>query len=127
MTQQDMGQTIKEMSEIDFPEGLHGKILRQIVFLRFRAPFIIVVTLLSLNLIISGWRMWEQLLDSEVLTTISILWGIIEFNFSGVMEFLGDMYEILPLGQLALLGVNGAVLVYVVFYIPRAMRKLRSA
>lgn len=125
MTQNDIGQTIKEMSEIEFPKGLHGKILRQIVFLRFRVPFLIVVVLLVLNLIISGWRVWEQLLDSEVFSFVSLLWSAIEFDFQSLVQFVTDVYEVAPVGYIALFAVNLAALLYVAFYLPRAFNKVK--
>jgi hypothetical protein len=97
MKEQDIGQTIKEMSEIDFPEGLHGKILRQIVFLRFRTPFFVVVSLLLVNLIISGARIWEQLAESETLTMISLFWSAAELTVGSLSQFVLDVVSIAPI------------------------------
>ncbi len=125
MKERDIGQTIKEMSEVDFPEGLHGKILRQIVFLRFRTPFVIVVSLLVLNLIISGWRIWEQLLESETITMVALLWEALEFSFGGVLQFATDVFEVAPVGYIALLILNLLVLGYVGIYVPRLFAKAK--
>lgn len=125
MKEQDIGQTIKEMSEIDFPEGLHGKILRQIVFLRFRTPFVIVVSLLVLNLIISGWRIWEQLLESESLTMISLFWEALELSFGGILQFITDVIAVTPTGYIALFILNLFVLGYIGIYVPRLFAKAK--
>jgi hypothetical protein len=127
MKQEDIGQTIKEMSEIEFPEGLHGKILRQIVFLRFRTPFITVVSLLLLNLVISGWRIWEQLLEAETFAMTGLLWDSVELSFGGFFQFILDIVEIAPVGHILLLVLNLAVLGYVAIYVPRLFAKTKHA
>lgn len=113
---QDVGQTIKELSEIEFPEGLHGRIMRRLLFLKFRTPFAIVVTLLMLNLSLSGVRVWEQVQATEALTIFSLLWENIEFTSAGVMQFVADFYELAPVGQVLLFGVNCLALMYIVYY-----------
>lgn len=123
---QDIGQTIKDMSEIEFPEGLHGKILRRILFLKFRTPFVVVMTLLILNLIISGFRIWERLLDAEAFTILSLLWETLEFNLAGVGQFLTDIYDVLPVGYLVLFAINLLAFAYIGFYVPRALNKTRA-
>lgn len=123
MKQEDIGQTIKEMSEIEFPEGFHGKILRQIVFLRFRTPFITVVSLLLLNLIISGWRIWEQLLEAETLAMIGLLWDSVELTVGSLSQFVLDIIEIAPVGHILLLVLNLCVLGYIGIYVPRLFAK----
>ena len=127
MKQEDIGKTIKEMSEIEFPEGLHGKILRQIVFLRFRTPFITVVSLLLLNLVISGWRIGEQLIEAETLAMVALLWDSVELSFSGFFQFILDIVEIAPVGHILLLLLNLAVLGYVAIYVPRLFAKTKRA
>ncbi len=126
MQKQDIGQTIKDLAEIDFPEGLHGKILRQILFLRFRTPFLIVTTLLILNLVISGWRVWEKLLDVQAFAIFMIFWEALEWTGAGIMQFIVDSYELLPMGQLTLFFVNAFVLFYVAWYVPRAFQKTKE-
>lgn len=125
MKEQDIGQTIKEMSEIDFPEGLHGKILRQIVFLRFRTPFFVVVSLLLVNLIISGARIWEQLAESETLTMISLFWSAAELTVGSLSQFVLDVVSIAPVGHILLLALNVLVLGYVGIYVPRIFAKTK--
>ena len=125
MKQEDVGQVIKEMSEIEFPEGLHGKILRQIVFLRFRTPFITVVLLLTLNLVISGWRIWEQLLEGQTLAMVGMLWETVEMSFTSLFQFVLDVFEIAPVGHILLLIINFAVLGYIGIYVPRLLSKTK--
>ncbi len=123
---QDIGQTIKEMTEIEFPAGLHGKILRQILFLRFRTPFLVIVTLLVGNLLFSGIRIWQRILDSEGLATLGLLWETLEFSFKGGMQFAHDAYDVLPIGYIGLFLVNLLVFLYVAFYVPRAFNRMAS-
>lgn len=125
MKQEDIGQTIKAMSEIEFPEGLHGKILRQIVFLRFRTPFITVVLLLTLNLVISGWRIWEQMLEGQTLAMVGMLWETAEIGFSSLFQFMLDVFEIAPVGHILLLFINLVVLGYIGIYVPILFAKTK--
>ncbi|MCX6781383.1 MAG: hypothetical protein NT003_04720 [Candidatus Magasanikbacteria bacterium] len=124
---QDLGQTIKEMSEIDFPDGLHGKIMRQIVFLKFRTPFITVVTLLVLNLFFSGARILERLATDETLETIIALWQNVEFTLRGLAQFGEDLFEVIPVGYGLIFICNFLVLAYVTLYLPQAFRKFKPA
>lgn len=126
MTHQDIGQAIKEMSEIEFPSGLHGRIMRQLLFLKFRTPFVVVVTLLVLNLVLSGTRVWGMLAEVEAATVVSILWSSIEWSVGGLGQFAADLYELVPVGQVGLLVFNIAALFYIAFYLPRVWARMGS-
>jgi len=108
-------QKIKALSELDFPPGLHGKIMRKLAFLQFRTPFLVVVSLLLLNLIFSGWQIWYRLSESDAFNTFRILLEGAEWNW----RTLGDLFEIaqnlFPLGLIFTFTINILLIAYILF------------
>ena len=64
----DFERKMKEMEEVPFPENLHRRIMRRVLFLKFRVPFVILFLLLTVNLTISALRLQSQMegVDSSI-------------------------------------------------------------
>jgi maltodextrin utilization protein YvdJ len=85
----------------------------------------VVVSLLLVNLIISGARIWEQLAESETLTMISLFWSAAELTVGSLSQFVLDVVSIAPIGHILLLALNVLVLGYVGIYVPRIFAKTK--
>ena len=123
MTEKELGQTIKELSDMQFPENLHGKIMRQLVFLKFRTPFLVVVSLLSLNLFFVTWRTWQRFSDTEFIAFTSILLDNFEFTFDFASQLFATIIETTPWLQVMLFLGNVFLLGYII-HIPRMFKQL---
>lgn len=106
-------QTIKELRDIEFPPGLHGKIMRRLLFLRFRTPFLVITSLLLLNLIVSGWRLWQRLIEVEAPMFLSILVNNFEWSLDSFKEIFETAVELVPASTLTVFLINLLVLTYV--------------
>lgn len=123
MKEYELGHTIKELSDIQFPAGLHGKIMRQLVFLKFRTPFMVVVSLLSANLIFNVWRMGERFSEEGFATLMSIFLDNFEFTLDFAGQLMGTIAESTPWMHLGVVVVNVLLLGYVA-RLPLTFRKL---
>lgn len=110
----DISDAIKELSEIEVPAGLHGKIMRRLLFLKFRTPFVVVVSLLLMNLAVSGVRMWQEWSDMEASALVSFLVSNLEFSARGILDFLVTVYDVTPVGWLTVFIMNLLLVIYVV-------------
>ncbi len=48
---------IKKIQEVEFPQHLHGRIMRSIYLRQFKLPLFVINILLLLNLSLSGWHL----------------------------------------------------------------------
>lgn len=119
----NLSTSIKNMPEIAFPDNLHGKIMRHLLFLRFRTPFVVIATLLMLNLVVSGVRLWVRMDDADAPLILSILASNFEWSASAFREFVATTFEVVPFDALIVFVVN-ALLVGYVFYLPHAFKKM---
>lgn len=118
-------QEVKNLPEPEFPEGLHGKIMERIAFLRFRTPFVIITSLLILNLVVSGWRIWLRIGDNDGFMVIKALLDGFEFSADYFNDFFNTIYNTLPLWALGVFIINAFLTVYVI-YVSRYLKKLSS-
>ncbi len=106
---------IKELNEIDFPPGLHGKIMRKLAFLQFRTPFLIVVSLLLLNLVFSGWKIWSNLSGSEAVSTFKVLMETFDWTWRSAIEIFNASQELFPMGLIVSFSINIMLAVYLLY------------
>ncbi len=108
---------IKQLNEIDFPPGLHGKIMRKLAFLQFRTPFLVVVGLLMLNLVFSGWRIWNNLSGSETISTFKILLESFDWTWRSAYDLFGLAQDLFPMGLIVSFTINVTLAIYLVYVI----------
>lgn len=104
---------IKNLPNTPLPHGLHAKIMRKVVFLKFRLPFTIILTLLFLNLIITIQHIYGRLAESQ--GHLVLLDMLRDFEFSTVYfgQILSMAKEVLPITTLVTALINTVVLVYI--------------
>ena len=120
----DINEKIKNLNELEFPEGLHGKIMRKLAFLQFRTPFIVVVTLLLLNLLFSGWNIWLRLSDTDAISTFRLMLEGFEWNFSSISQLASAAGDLFPMGLMVSFTINILLFVYIL-YVMKSYQKLR--
>jgi len=122
----ELSETIKNISEINFPPGLHGKIMKRVAFLQFRTPFIAVVSLLVLNLIVSGWQIWSKVSETQSFSILGELTSGLDWNLNSVLDLLKTINELFPVGLIVTFLVNVLLVAYL-FYLMRSFKKLSDS
>ncbi len=109
---------IKKIQEIDFPQDLHGRIMRSLYLRQFKLPLVVINALLMLNLSLSGWHLMRSLqAGTEVSGTGAFLVRTWEF----LATIAGEDLQLLLLNT-ALLAVG----VYLFLKLNRAIPGSRS-
>lgn len=111
----NISQTIQTLPAVSFPPGLHGKIMRQLFFLKFRVPFFVISTLLFCNIAISAYHAWLRMIDMEAFSIAAALWGGFEWSFDFFSESVRTFMEYFPIGWLFIVMINSLLLGYVAF------------
>jgi len=119
----DQSEKLKSFPEIDFHPTLHAKIMRRLIFLKFRTPFLIIASLLACDLFVSGWHLWIKLVERD---TISILQSIsqgIELNQDYLISFIQTAIKAVPVGSLIIFVINLLLISYFA-YLSFGLKKL---
>lgn len=113
----------KKLAELpyrDIPDGLHTRIMRRIIIMNLRVPFIVALSLLSINLIASGWHLWMRLAENEALSIFKTLFANLEFDSASLVSAVQTMSDVIsPLpfiiffANVALIGCLGYI--YIIF------------
>lgn len=111
----NFSEKIKQLSEIEFPPGLHGKIMRKLAFLQFRTPFLVIVGFLTLNLIFSGWRIWSTVSGSEAVSTFKILLESLDWNWHSISDLFSIAQQLFPMGLIVSFLINAVLAGYLIF------------
>ena len=107
-------QAIKNLHSADLPQGLHGRIMKKIFFLKFRMPFFLVIALSIINLINSGWHLLNKVWEMQTFNIFSAMIQQFELNFDYGKSLLSTVLENTPVGLLAAFIVNLALVYYLI-------------
>ena len=116
--------TIKELPEMEFPNNLHGKIMRKVSFLKFRFPVITVILLLTINTILTGSHFISKISRVESVSILKDLFSRFEFSssfFANLKEVITDYF---PTTSLIIVLINIILIAYVL-YLGYSLKKYR--
>lgn len=102
----------KSLPEIDFPEGLHGKIMKKLFYKRLKNPVLIIAGFLALNFIILTWRLWVRITEFNTLIIISSLLGSFELSYEYFADFFQAIFKFTPLFTISMILINIVVFIY---------------
>lgn len=111
----NVSKKLREISEIEFPDGLHGRIMRKLFFIRYRGNFLLVAFLLTANIFLSGWRFWARM---DELDTISVIRALLEgFDVSRgfTLNFFSTLSQSFPVISVSIFIINILVITYVTY------------
>lgn len=108
----DLFKNFKSLPEIDFPEGLHGKIMKRLFYKQLKTPAVIIVGLLALNFIALTWRLWIRMTEFNTLIIISSLFDSFELSYGYFADFFQAIFEFTPLFTISMILVNIVAFVY---------------
>ncbi|MEI6495010.1 MAG: hypothetical protein WCO03_03025 [bacterium] len=110
-------QDIKNLDEYQLPEGLHGQIMRQLLFYRAFRPLVATLVIILVNTLLLGWSIYTK---TEELQTVSIITAMSEsFNltYNFFVDFLTGALDALPVISIITLACN----LIVGFYVTRIL------
>lgn len=106
MTRDYIEQKIKALSDSDAPDGMHERIMNKISRAQFRAPFLVILSLLILNLAFSAWRVWMRIIQLESLSIFRALMDGFAFTSDFIQDFASAAPQFLPLSSLTMFLIN---------------------
>lgn len=121
--QELISKKIQELEDVELPDGLHGRIVRQLLFLQFRTPFTIVVSLLIVNLLVSGWHIWVRVSENNAIEVLRIIIASFEFSSSYLSNVMQTVTDLFPISLIASFILNLALVTYVTL----AVRTIKNA
>lgn len=96
----------------DFPGPLHGRIIKNIVFSKFKTYFAVIGGLLVLNLLVVSWRIWTKIIDAGVYTLVPALFQDFELSRSFISDLIGMVLEIVPANLIAIFAIDIFIIAY---------------
>jgi len=116
MAQDSIGEKIRNMLDIEAPDGMHERIMKKIARTHLRTPFLIILALLGANFVLSAWHVWARMVQLE---TLSIFRALME-GFTLTTDFMEDatatMPQFLPLSSLAVFAINLTLVAYGIYF-----------
>jgi hypothetical protein len=108
----NLSKNFKSLPEIDFPEGLHGKIMKKLFYNKLKTPAVVIAGLLALNFIASTWRLWIRMTEFNTLTIISSLFDSFELRYEYFADFFHTIFEFTPFFTVFMILVDVVAFIY---------------
>jgi len=102
---------LKNISDYDFPRGLHNRVMKKIYFLKFRQPLLFIISLSCLNLINSGWHFINKASEMQTFAIFQTMAQHSELSIDYLQSFCQTMLENTPVNLFLVFMIN-LVLVY---------------
>lgn len=99
-------QKIKNINDVEFPEGLHGRIVRSVVMRRYRWQLLAVLSVVVFNVGISGLRLHMSIYQNGAITAFGSFFGNFSMDYDYVSDFMGLVSDYVPLHSLSIFLVN---------------------
>jgi len=106
-------QRIKNINDIEFPDGLHGRIVRSIAMRRYRWQLLAVLSVVIFNVGISGLRLHASISESGAIQAFGSFFVNFDMNYNFVSDFWGLVADYIPLHSLSIFLVNFALAGYI--------------
>lgn len=104
---------LNELPLLAMPSGLHERIMRKIIIMKLRTPFLVVLSILSFNLFISSWHLWARLVENETFSIIKIFITEIEFDYTSITGTAQALSQVISPLPLFMFFINIALIGYV--------------
>ena len=101
----------KMLPEYDVSPQLHKRILRKVLFRHFTFSPLTILSLLLLNLGLSGWQVWSRLIETETLSILKALFEGFEWSSFFLRELFSTITESVPLFSLSVFLLNAVLVI----------------
>lgn len=116
---------LKDITDLDFPVSLHNKIMRKVYFIKFRLPLFSLIIIASINLINSGWHLFNKTLEMESFTIMRTMLEQFDFSFDYLKSFWQTAIENIPLTSMFSFIIN-IILVYYLLIILKYFKRSKQ-
>lgn len=108
----DLSEKLKQIPEVQFPLGLHARVMASAIFLKFRTKLILFSGLLSLGLLFSGWHIWIKIRGFEALSVMQTVLSGFQADLSFVNDFIQTFYGFFPVASIFIFLVNLTLMIF---------------
>lgn len=119
----NLNKEMENLKEAEFPQGLHGKIMRRVAILRFRMSAFVITSLLAVNLVITGWRVWARIGEADSISIIKATLDSFEFSSDFFSSLWNSITNSVPIWYIAVFLINSMLLGYILFLV-KQFRKM---
>ncbi len=106
--------SLKNMPEMEFPQNLHAKIMRRIMFYKFRTALLLLSAFLAANLGLIIYRISVHVSEFQSFAILSSILKDFELSWEYLSSLLSMGAEVLPLNLLVFGVINAALLAYLI-------------
>ncbi len=99
-------QKIKNINDLELPDGLHGRIIRAFIIRRYRLPLLIILAVIVFNVGVSGLRLHASILENGAITAFGSFFGNFSMDYDFISDFRGLVVDYIPLHSSVIFLVN---------------------
>lgn len=99
-------QKLKGINEIEFPGGLHGKIVRSVVMRSYRWQFLAVLSVVVFNIGISGLRLHASISQNGAIQAFGSFFKNFGMDYDFTSDFMKLIADYIPLHSFSIFLVN---------------------
>lgn len=104
---------MKTVAQLEFPRGLHERIMRRVWFTKLRTPIAIIGSLFFINFAVIIWRLWVHLGENEGYYLLRTILEDLEWDQGSLRFAWSEIVDIVPLSLIVGIVVNVALLLYI--------------
>lgn len=108
--------TIDNLEDQNFPLRLHEKIMRKVLFIKFRVPFLFIIFFSSFNLASSAWHFINKAVEMQTWSIITTMFDHFELSLDYLGGSTQTALENTPVNLMMSFIIN-LILVYYLIYI----------
>lgn len=115
----NFSENIKNMTEVEFPKGLHGRIMHKLFFLRYKTHFVTIFSLVSLNVFVSAWRTWTRIVEMDTVAIIKDMLQGFDLSYYFISDFVKTILAYAPIYLFIIFLINTLILSYITYLFVR--------
>lgn len=115
MPKTNLQTAMKTITQLEFPRGLHERIMRRVWFTKFHAPILMIGLLFFINFAVIIWRLWVHLGENEGYYLLRTILQDLEWDQGSLRFAWSEIVDIVPLSLIVEIVVNVALLLYVYY------------
>lgn len=103
---ENLEQKIKNINELELPNGLHDRVVRSVMLRRYRFPLLSILAVVIFNVIVSGLRLHTVISENGAVEAFASLLGSFSFDYDFMSDFWVMVVDYVPLHSLMIFMAN---------------------
>ena len=104
------------MLPTQLPRDMHERIMQRLVRLELERPMAMMLALVFVSALVTGWRVVVRLADTDAVQTFKALFDGFEFSLGFLSDLWTNALEVLPIASLVIFGIQLALLTAGAFF-----------